>query len=437
MSDRVTDHGQPPGLSATGEGLRRRATQFHLFEVVGIELEYMIVEKTTLDVRPLSDQLLRAVTGAFLPDYEKPGISWSNELALHVIELKTSAPAPAPAAVLPLFQADVSRINQLLGQFDARLMPGGAHPWMDPFRETRLWPHAYNAIYENYHRIFDCRGHGWSNLQSCHLNLPFADDEEFGRLHTAIRVLLPLIPALAASTPIVDGRQQAALDHRLEVYKTNSARIPSLTGTVIPEPIFREEEYREKILQRMYDDIRPLDPAGVLHGEWLNARGAIARFDRSAIEIRIIDVQECPLADLAVADLLIAVLKELAGERYAGLASQQRQATEALAAIFNRVVREADGALIADDDYLALFGLSGAGPLTAGAIWQRLLQRQGEQGGIAPEFLAPLQLILAQGCLARRMLTFLAGDLSRPNLTRLGRRLCDCLAQGVLFDPLV
>lgn len=415
-------------------GPLREGPPFHLFEVVGIELEYMIVDRAGLDVRPLSDQVLRAVTGAFLPDYEKPGISWSNELALHVIELKTSDPTPTLAAALPLFQADVGRINQILGQFEARLMPGGAHPWMDPFRETKLWPHAYNAIYENYHRIFDCRGHGWSNLQSCHLNLPFAGDEEFGRLHAAIRVLLPLIPALSASTPIVDSQRQASLDHRLEVYKTNSARVPSLTGAVIPEPVFSEEEYREKILQRLYDDIRPLDPAGVLHGEWLNARGAIARFDRSAIEIRIIDVQECPLADLAVAELLIAVLKELVTESHAGLAAQQGQDTAALAAIFNQVVREADGALIRDPDYLALFGLAGTGPLTAGEIWQRLLKRQGEQGGIAPEFLAPLQLIMEQGCLARRMLNFLANDLSRPNLTRLGRRLCDCLAQGILFS---
>jgi len=245
---------------------------------------------------------------------------------------------------------------------------------------------------------------------------------------------MPLNPALAASTPIVDGQRQASLDHRLEVYKTNSARVPSLTGAVIPEPVFSQDEYQRQILQPIYDDIRPLDPAGVLHGEWLNARGAIARFDRSAIEIRIIDVQECPLADLAVAELLIAVLKELTEERHADLASQQGQETEALAAIFNQVVREADRALISDSGYLALFGLTGEGPLTAGEIWQRLYKRQGEQGGIAPEFLAPLQLIMEQGCLARRMLNFLANDSSRPNLTRLGRRLCDCLAQGVLFD---
>ena len=84
-------------------------------------------------------------------------------------------------------------------------MPTGMHPWMDPAREFELWPHGDREIYAAFDRIFDCRGHGWANLQSMHLNLPFADDDEFGRLHAAIRALLPLLPALAASSPFADG----------------------------------------------------------------------------------------------------------------------------------------------------------------------------------------------------------------------------------------
>ena len=79
------------------------------------------------------------------------------------------------------------------------LLPGGAHPWMDPGREMVLWPHDAHEIYDLYNTIFDCRGHGWANLQSAHLNLPFAGDAEFASLHAAIRILLPLMPALTAS----------------------------------------------------------------------------------------------------------------------------------------------------------------------------------------------------------------------------------------------
>jgi len=39
----------------------------------------------------------------------------------------------------------------------------------------------------------------------------------------------------------------------------------------------------------------------VLQNEWLNSRGAIARFERDTIEIRVLDSQETPAAELAIA----------------------------------------------------------------------------------------------------------------------------------------
>jgi len=93
-----------------------------------------------------------------------------------------------------------------------------------------------------------------------HINLPFRGDEEFGRLHTAIRALLPIMPALAASTPILDGRFTGFLDARMDQYSKNALRVPSVMGAVVPEPVTTEQEYRERILAPMYRDIAPLDP---------------------------------------------------------------------------------------------------------------------------------------------------------------------------------
>src|SRR5690606_19527526 len=84
-----------------------------LFEAIGIELEYMIVDAGTLDVLPICDRLLAAeamradsaaaassastassaagaagpavgAAGKVVSDVERGPISWSNELALHV-----------------------------------------------------------------------------------------------------------------------------------------------------------------------------------------------------------------------------------------------------------------------------------------------------------------------------------------------------------------
>ncbi len=399
----------------------------HLFDAIGVELEYMIVDGTSLDVKPISDQLLQAAAGELTSHYDKPGISWSNELVLHVIELKTTEPATDLAAMVAPFHADVQRINTLLAAHDARLMPGGAHPWMDPFKEMHLWPHGDREIYAAFNRIFDCRGHGWANLQSCHLNLPFQGDEEFGRLHAAIRLILPLLPALAASTPIVDGQVQSSLDFRLETYKTNSAKLPRITGLVVPEPVFSEAAYREQILAPMYESIAPFDPEGTLQDEWLNARGAIARFDRDAIEIRIIDVQECPLADLAIASLIVETLKALVAETWTGVKKQQGWQTTPLAAILNATIKDGEAAVISDPAYLQLFGMAAASA-TAGQVWQHLFAYHQKQGTIPTIFHAPLAIILSQGCLARRMLRTLGNPVDRQGLTSLAKKLCQCLA---------
>ncbi|MCZ7598158.1 MAG: glutamate-cysteine ligase family protein [Gammaproteobacteria bacterium] len=260
-----------------------------LFEGFGIEIEYMIVDAASLDVLPVTDRAIRAVAGEYVNEVERGPLAWSNELALHVIELKTNGPAPSLAPLPRVFRAGVDEVNAVLTGMGARLMPGPMHPWMDPHTETRLWPHDYNPIYEAYNRIFDCRGHGWSNLQSMHVNLPFAGEDEFVRLHAAIRAALPILPMLAAGSPYCDGRASGALDHRMQVYRGNAARIPSIAGHVVPEAVTGIDAYHELILAPMYADIAPHDPDGILQEEWLNSRGAIARFDRNAIEIRVLD----------------------------------------------------------------------------------------------------------------------------------------------------
>jgi len=405
----------------------------HLFEVYGVEIEYMIVDAATFDVRPIADSLLASVGGAD-PGVAGPGeICWSNELALHVVELKADRPAPALEALLPLFDAHVAAANRALRTLDARLLPGAMHPWMDPLRETKLWPHEYAEVYGTFDRIFGCRGHGWSNLQSVHLNLPFADDEEFGRLHAAIRLVLPLLPALAAASPIVEGRPTGILDNRLAFYRENSAKVPSVTGHVIPEAVFTPDAYGREILARIYADLAPHDPAGVLRHEWANARGAIARFDRSAIEIRLLDAQECPAADLAVCAAAAEVIRSLAEERWCDQRSQKAWAVEPLDRILRATTRDGEAAMIHDAEYLRAFGWQ-ASSCTAGRLWRHLLDT-GPGDAIADGLIEPLQVILDRGPLARRILRAAGPQPSHADLLRICRCLAECLASGRAYDP--
>ena len=407
------------------------AGAYPIFERYGVELEYMIVDRATLDVRPICDEVLRAAAGEITSEYDAGELTWCNELALHVIELNLAQPAPRLEGLADLFQAHVNRIQALLDPLGARLLPTAMHPWMDPHREMRLWPHGYSDFYNAYDRIFDCKGHGFANLQSVHLNLSFQGDAEFARLHAAIRLVLPLIPALAASSPVIDGAATGTLDNRLAVYRNNQRRVPSVAGRVIPEPVFSEADYGAQIFEPMYRDIAPLDPEGLLQDEFLNSRGAIARFGRGSIEVRLIDLQECPRADLAVLAFLAALIRAQAAERWQTLDVQQAWGVAPLLEIYEDCVREGERAIIRDDAFLGAWGMDGDGTLRAGEVLRTLYTLL--KGQIAEEHYAALELIFEQGPLARRILTALQGDCSRPALARTYGRLADGLAAGALF----
>jgi carboxylate-amine ligase len=403
-----------------------------LFQGYGIELEYIIVDRETLDARPIADLLLKEISGRFDTQVEVGELAWSNEIVLHVIELKTNGPVDSLTGLPGLFLEHVRRINGILSPLGARLMPTAAHPWLDPARETRLWPHEFNPVYEAYDRIFDCRGHGWANLQASHINLPFAGEEEFGRLHAAIRMLLPIMPALAAGSPVLDGKTTGILDNRIKFYSTNSSRIPSVGGAIIPEPVFTFAGYHTDILQKMYADIRPLDPAGVLQHEWLNARGAIARFERNTFEIRLIDMQETPAADIAIAWGFVRVLKELTAERLIDLRGQKAWSEFPLRDILFETAKDAEEAVITDRNYLDAFGYPGGGRASAGELWAHLIEALPENPE-DKEHKKVLSFILEKGTLSRRILRALSGGASPGKLREVYRTLCDCLSEGTLF----
>jgi gamma-glutamyl:cysteine ligase YbdK (ATP-grasp superfamily) len=398
-----------------------------LFCGYGVELEYMIVDADTLDVRPIADRLILAEHGAIENEIYRGAFAWSNELARHVVEIKTNGPAPELAELARGFAGEIARIDALLAEHGARLLPTGMHPWMDPAREFEVWPYGDAEIYAAFDRIFDCRGHGWANLQSAHLNLPFADDDEFGRLHAAARALLPILPALAAASPFVEGSHPGQLDTRLDVYRHNAGRVPSLAGAVVPEPIFTHADYRA-LLASLYADLTPLDPDGTLQHEWVNARGCIARFDRMALEIRVLDVQECPRADLAIAWAVSRALRALCDPDPAQQRRLRALATGPLAELLARTTAHAERALIDDADYLRALGLDGS-PCTAHEVWCALLDRHAppaERGEHAPA----LDVLLEQGCLARRILHRVGEKPTREALTALYGELANCLRDG-------
>jgi carboxylate-amine ligase len=409
----------------------------HLFDGCGIELEYMLVDRTSLDVLPIADRVLQEASGASTPvnDYPRGEFGWSNELVMHVLELKNVQPTADLAGLAARFQDEVRAMNRGLERYSARLMPGGMHPWMNPARETRIWPHDNAAIYLAYDRLFGCRGHGWANLQSAHVNLPFHGDEEFARLHAAVRVIVPILPALAAASPYCDGHAGGILDYRMEAYRKNAAAMPEINGEIVPEIVSSRAEYEQRILEPMYRAIAPHDPDNVLRYEWLNARGAIARFDRSAIEIRVLDTQECPQVDVAFAALIMDLAQFLCETVFYRPDPATQLPTRMLSSIFNAATHEADRARIGASEYLELFGVQRR-DCDAGVLWQHIVERLDRADTPRASVWRPtLQYVLSRGPLARRLLRAVGPRPSRGALHELYTALADALDAGKPFDP--
>ncbi|MBD63637.1 MAG: glutamate--cysteine ligase [Halobacteriovoraceae bacterium] len=367
--------------------------KFSIFSVYGIEAEYMIVNKTTLKVVPMADKIIQKLNqGKIVNEVELGEVSWSNELVNHVLEIKSTIPQSDLVKMESQFHKSIKDVNEILSEYDCQLMPTAMHPWFQPLEETKLWPHGQRDIYKLYDEIFDCKGHGWSNLQSIHINLPYSNEEEFRRLHSAVRCVLPLIPYFSASSPYYEGKPGSLACNRLGFYEKNQAKIPSIIGNIIPEVYENTKKYKE-MLKTIYQEISVYDNAKTLQHPWLNSRAAIPKFDVGAIEIRLMDIQESPYMDFTLIHLFIALVKHVAGKSISLAESLSDQK-------LRKIYEEAKTyqPQISDTEYFELFDVSGK---NMEEFSQNLMQKFRSE--IPSRYHKGLETFITRGNLSRRL----------------------------------
>src|SRR3972149_1923145 len=93
------------------------------------------------------------------------------------MEIKANAPFKSPALFEETMQDAVSTIQAfLLEKYRAHLLGTGMHPLLR-LEETGIWSHRHKQIYQEYSKVFNLKRHGWLNIQSFHLNLPYSTEK--------------------------------------------------------------------------------------------------------------------------------------------------------------------------------------------------------------------------------------------------------------------
>jgi hypothetical protein len=81
---------------------------------------------------------------------------------------------------------------------------------------------------------------------------------------------------------------------------------------VVPEYITSFMQYRKEIIGKYSFDMAAAGVDKLLLGkDWVNSRGVIFRFDRRALEVRVMDEQECVKSDVALSCFIRTVLTGL------------------------------------------------------------------------------------------------------------------------------
>ena len=172
----------------------------------------------------------------------------------------------------------------------------------------------------------------------------------------------------------------------------------------------------------------------MLRHEWVNARGAIARFDRMAIEIRVLDVQETPFMDVAYAALIVEVLKLLVEERWADRKALDRWHEKELGKLLALAERRGEEAGITDRRYLAAFGFRGSSTDLMG-LWEHLIEQASARGNLDVAAGRRLEHYLRHGTLATRIVKAAGLLPTHAKIARVYAELCEALASGEPFAP--
>ena len=255
---------------------------------VGIEEEFAVLDAVTLEMVPRFEELrdtAHADDGAL-------AASVAGELISSEIEIRSGRGEDLPDALAR--QRDARR--RLFALADARgiaLGATGTHPWAD-YREQR------NIETEHYRRVVDGLRYvaRRNNTFSLHVHVGVRDIERAVRVCDRLRPVLPLLLAISASSPFLEGEDTGLASVRSQTFTKSFPRCG------IPDAYGSWAAYRQYI-----DFLIRTNSIVEYTQVWWSVR---PHFAFGTVEVRICDAQATAAESEALTALIVAAVLQAA-----------------------------------------------------------------------------------------------------------------------------
>lgn len=286
----------------------RKTFPYKTLEVLGPEHEFSLVN-SEMKPMPIVEKVINEYYGRIANFICLPKFAFRTEFPLHIIELKAANPFKSPQIFEEIMQNAIATFLDFVGEkYHAQLLGTGMHPLLY-LKETGLLP--CSEVAKELRKIFPLARHGWLNLQSFQLNLPYSTEDEAILLYNALINLCTYLPALSASSPICEGHLIPYVDFRLYHYKIKSLEVPSVAGDVVPEHIFSFNQFRNQVSDVYLRDLANAGVSTKTFVDYINQRAVVLKFARKAVEMRVMDEQECIKSDVALSCFVSSTIRGL------------------------------------------------------------------------------------------------------------------------------
>jgi carboxylate-amine ligase len=292
--------------------LKRKAFPYKPQEAIGPEHEFSIVDEQ-MSPLPIADKVIKDWLGKITESVYMPRYSFGKENVLHQMEIRARKPFRSPETFEEtMHNAVLTLLDFLERRHHAQLLGTGMHPLLT-IEETGLWNHGENLkTMQELDKIFNLKYQGWLNIQSFQLNIPYYNEAWGVALYNYLTHLCAYLPAISASSPICESKISPNVDGRLYYYGNNTKKIPSIAGEIVPEYITSFEQFRREVVATYLQDLsRQRVGERLLRAEWLNQRVVVFKFFRDAIELRVMDEQDCIKSDVALSCFIQATVRGL------------------------------------------------------------------------------------------------------------------------------